>query len=337
MFNSIHLFHFIRPYWFLAIIPMAIMLWTLRKHLTAGDNWQKVIDKHLLPHLLLSNSKSRNYWPLYLISLIWFIAIFSMAGPTWSKKPQPVYRSQVAKLILLDLSPSMLAQDLKPSRIARARYKIMDILKGYPEGQTGMAVFSSEAYTVSPLTNDTRTIAAMVPVLSPKIMPAIGINMGTGLKKAEKLLQQANAKTGTIILITDSIPSAATFAEARKIHRAGYKISVLAVGTKAGAPIPNANGGFITQQGKTYIAKLNIKALEKLARVGGGRFSSFSNSDKDITYLMQPSLAEHSLAKAKKTDANTDLWKDQGRWFLLLLLPLMLLLFRRGWLEEVCR
>jgi len=335
------LFHFIRPYWLLALIPVLILLWFLYKNLNHGNNWRQAVDKHLLPHLLIKNhgvaSSWRNYWFLYVLALIWLIAIFALAGPSWSKRPQPVYRSQVAKVILLDLSQSMFAQDIKPNRLTRAKYKVLDILKEYPEGLTGMAVYSSEAYTVSPLTNDTKTIAAMVSVLSPNIMPARGSNIAAALKKAAQLLQQGNAKRGTIILMTDAKPSAEAYAEAEKVRAAGYEILVLGIGTQAGAPIPGVEGGFVTQQGKTYIAKLDNGALEKLARIGAGHYHIFTDNNSDINYILAPTLRSRALTQAKKTDANTNLWNDEGRWFILLLLPFLLLMFRRGWLEDVCR
>jgi len=170
-------FHFLRPYWFLMLIPLAIMLWSLLWYLKKGDSWQQVIDPKLLKHLLNQSSSAKNFKPLMILGLIWFTTVFALAGPAWEKHQQPVFRNNNAKVILLDLSQSMLAEDIQPDRLTRAKYKILDLLRDYPEGQTGMAVFSGEAYTVSPLTNDTHTIALMVSDLSPDIMPVSGSNI----------------------------------------------------------------------------------------------------------------------------------------------------------------
>lgn len=331
-------FHFIRPYWLLALIPLALLMWMLRKQLKSGGSWKPVIDKHLLPYLLINVNKTRSCSPFILLGLMWIIAIFSLAGPTWSRLPQQVYRNESAKVILLDLSQSMLAQDVQPNRLSRAKYKILDILHKYPEGQTGMAVFSTESYTVSPLTSDSNTLANMVPVLSPRIMPTLAVirsNLAVGLQKAQQLLQQDNAKRGTILLITDSKPTAHDDQVARRIRKQGDTLSILAVGTAAGAPIPNANGGFFNNNGKTIISKIDVAGLKKLAASGGGRFSLFSNNDSDIQYLLAPMLQNESLAKAKRTKATTALWQDEGRWPILLILVLLLMLFRRGWPTEI--
>lgn len=330
-------FHFIRPWWFLAVIPLLILIFLLRRALVSGSSWQKVIDPHLLPHLLTKQDNIASFWPSLLAVFVGFLAVFSIAGPTWLRLPQPVYRAKAAKIILLDLSPSMLAEDISPNRLTRAKYKIDDILNQYREGQTGMAVFSNESYTVSPLTNDTKTIAAMVPVLSPTIMPVLGSTIAVGLKQGEKLLQQGGANRGTILLITDGNPTKQDNEVAKEIHHKGYTISVLGMGTKMGAPIPDTRDGFFNIQGKTVIAKLDIAGLEKLAESGGGRFSLFSNNNSDIKTLLDGSMNHQRLTKADETKATTGLWKDEGHWFVLFLLPFVLILFRRGWLEELCK
>lgn len=307
-------FHFIRPYWLLAIIPLVLIIFFLQRHTKKGGNWQQIIDAQLLNYLLLPASSIKNYWFLIILSLIWLLSIFALAGPAWEKRPQPLYRDQSAKIILLDLSEAMDTTDIQPNRITRAKYKVLDILKKYPAGQTGMAVFTAEAYTVSPLTNDTNTIALMVPDISANIMPVRGSNISNALLKAETLLQQNHAKTGTILLITASIADTAAIDIAAQIHAAGYTLSVLGVGS-ANDPV----------------APLPIKTLELLAAAGGGRFSSFTNTNKDINYLLAPTIQNTGIQQEKLL-SSANLWIDEGRWFILLILPLVLIAFRRGWL-----
>jgi len=334
-------FHFIRSLWLFAIIPSFIFLFLLRRARGDGNSWKKVIEPHLLPYLLIKQENTYAFWPLLLAGVIGFLAIFSLAGPTWLRLLQPVYRVKEAKIILLDLSPSMLAQDISPNRLTRAKYKIDDILNQYREGQTGLAVFSNESYTVAPLTNDAKTIAAMVPVLSPTIMPVSGSSIAAGLQQAEKLLVQGGENRGSILLLTDSKPTEQDNKIAKKIHRDGYTLSVLGVGTRLGAPIPNGSDGFFNIQGKTVIAKLDIAGLKKLAESGGGRFSLFTNNNSDIKTLLESAMHDQhqhlTTLKNSKEKATTELWKDEGHWFVLLLLPFVLILFRRGWMEELCK
>ncbi len=306
-------FHFLRPYWFFAIIPISFIIYCLRHYVKKGNGWQQVIDPKLLNHLITQTQLRQNYWPLVLLSLIWLVSVLALAGPSWEKRNQPLYRNEAAKVILLDLSQSMLATDILPDRLTRAKYKVLDILNKYSEGQTGMVAFSSEAYTVSPLTNDTHTIALMLPDLSTNIMPVPGSNIGAALEKAESLLKQGNAKIGNIVLITDSPSNSIDLNIAAKIHADGYTISILGIGTTGDSAAP-----------------LNIPALEQLADLGGGRFSSFTNGDKDINYLLAPTLQNTAITEST-LENTTNLWIDQGRWLLLLIIPFVLVAFRRGW------
>ncbi len=330
--------HFIRPYWWLTLIPACILLWILFKYLKQTNTWYQVCDSHLLPKLLTQTDKSNRLWPILSLAIAWLIAVFALAGPSWQKQVQPLYRSQIARVIAVDLSSSMLATDLNPNRMTRARYKILDLLGRFQEGRTGMVAFTDEAYTVSPLTDDSKTIASMVPALKPDIMPIGGSNIGAALQKSVKLMQQANAQTGTIYLITDDTPSSRDNSIAKKIAELGYKVDVLGIGTIEGAPIPSPSGGFVSNpDGATYIAKLNIAALQKLATLGDGTYATFSNNNQDLNQLTNASTEATRLTNSKQEHAHTNLWRDEGHWFVLFILPWAILIFRRGWLEEICQ
>ncbi len=324
--------HFIRPLWFFALIPLSIFVFYCYKNYRQKSAWRQVIDPELLSHVLpekLAVHSNKFFW---YILLGWFITVFALAGPAFSQKPQPVYESTHAKVIVLDLSRSMLANDIPPDRLTRAKYKVLDILNNYAQGRTGLVVFAKEAYTVSPLTFDTHTIALMVPDLNPDIMPVQGHNIAAGLMKAEQLLIQGDAKTGNIILITDSNPSRQALSIARNISQKNYPISVLAVGTSANASIPMKDSS--TDFNKTAaLRKLDIVNLQTLAHNGGGKFSLFTNNDSDINGLLAHDFS-HSPVQALKTKLNTHRWNDSGRWFILLVLPFMLILFRKHYLER---
>jgi len=330
-------FHFLRPYWFFALIPLGLIVWRLSRQLYRAENWRAACDEHLLQHLITQNNIKQSFTPFLLVALAWLLTIIALAGPTWSRLPQPVYQSQNARIILLDLNQSMFAQDIKPNRLARTKYKLLDMLKQLDDGQTGLIAFTSEPYVVSPLTQDTRTIASMVPVLTPNIMPVQGSNISAALEKAADLFKQANIREGQIFLMTDSTPDQQDEQVATKLAREGYETSVLGIGTVQGAPIPKQQGGFVTSgNGQTSIAKLNVVALQSLAESGDGRYATFTNSNQDLSYILKPALVQH-LSNAKKTKAVADIWRDEGRWLILLILPLALLAFRRGWMREVAQ
>lgn len=325
-------FHFLRPYWFLALIPLALLLWISYHAYRNDSGWQNVCDERLLPHLLMIHRSASQGWWVGLLGLGWLIAILALAGPTWTKQTQPVYSMQKGQVIVLDLSRSMGAADLKPTRLVRARFKVADILARSQEGQTGLVVFAGDAFVVSPLTQDATTISALLSALDPSIMPVQGSRADRGLLKAAELLQQAGFERGEILLVADGINGEPALAKARELGSEGFRVSVLAVGTQAGAPIPLPERGFLKDpSGNIVIPRTNLEALESLSREGGGRFALLSHDNSDLERLLvEPT---HTLTEeVQGTDQETVVWREAGPWLVVGLLPLAALAFRRGWL-----
>jgi Ca-activated chloride channel family protein len=325
-------FHFLRPYWFLALIPLALLLWMSYHTYRNDSGWQKVCDQWLLPYLLMIHRSARQGWWVGLLGLGWLMAILALAGPTWSKQTQPVFSMQKGHMIVLDLSRSMGAADLKPTRLARARFKVADILARSQEGQTGLVVFAGDAFVVSPLTQDAATITALLPALDPTIMPVQGSRADLGLREAAALLQQAGFNQGDILLVADGINGESALTTVRELRNDGFRVSVLAVGTQGGAPIPLSEGGFLKDSsGNIVIPQTNLEAMESLSREGGGRYALLSNDSSDLDWLLAEPM--HSLAEeVQGTDQETVVWREVGPWLVVGLLPLAAFAFRRGWL-----
>src|SRR5690606_7644966 len=123
-------------------------------------------------------------WPLLGLLGLWTLAIVALAGPVWQKIPQPVERNTEALVICWDLSPSMLAEDVKPSRPLRSRLKLIDLLQARTDGQIALIAYSAEAYTVTPLTDHRETLINLLPALSPTTLPSIGSNPEMALTAA---------------------------------------------------------------------------------------------------------------------------------------------------------
>jgi Ca-activated chloride channel family protein len=258
-----------------------------------------------------------------------FIAVLSLAGPSWNRVELPVFRSEQAIVIALDLSRSMDAQDLTPSRLTRARLKILDILERRKSGQTALVVYSANAFTVTPLTTDVDTVAALVNSLGTDIMPSRGSYPVAAINKGLQLLQQAGVGYGEVLLITDGGTSPAAERAAADLYDAGYTLSVMGVGTPEGAPIPMAGGGFVTDRsGQIAVPKLEAKELRSLAAAGHGRYMVLSADDRDLDTLLSGVIDSSSASDASLA---TDQWQEEGPWLLLLLLPLAAFAFRRGW------
>ncbi|NOR71009.1 MAG: VWA domain-containing protein [Methylomarinum sp.] len=325
-------FHFIRPYWLLAFIPaITITVLLLRNKLNQG-NWSNVCDAELLPFVLQEKPVNRSHWVLSATALASLLTIIALAGPTWERSLSPVFRNDAALVIALDLSRSMDAGDIKPSRLSLARYKIADILKQRKDGQTALIVYAGDAFIVTPLTEDTETIASQISALTTGIMPSQGSNTALALEKAVELLKQAGLQKGEILLITDGADLDNTLDTVKSLK--GYHLSVLGVGTHEGAPIKASGGDFIKdQQGNIVVPKLNESDLSQLASVGGGVYRRISNDDGDIEALL--SALDSPVEKQESADNNLliDQWKEQGPWLLLAVLPLAALSFRKGLLS----
>lgn len=326
-------FHFLRPLWFLALPALLGLLWLLRHRRLRSRSWQEICDPALLPHLLLGRSHRRANWPLWLMPAGVLLGVTALAGPTWRQLPQPLLRQQSALVICLDLSRSMLAADLKPSRLVRARLKIQDILRQRLEGQTALVAFSGDAFAITPLTDDHRTIEALLGTLEPDLMPVQGSAPQRALALGAELLQQAGLKKGTLLLVTDEDRPALAEAAVRELAFRGITLQVLGVGTPEGAPIPMPEGGFFKDgAGNLVLPPLDEPGLKQLAEAGGGAYRRLSVDDGDFQALLAD-LESRRLDRAESAQNRLgDRWEEAG---VFLLLPLTLLAacgFRRGWL-----
>ena len=332
-------FHFLRPWWLIMIIPaVALLVLWIKRGSASRSNWEKYCDAHLLEQLLVKSSAKDSLSLPLIVFCGWLLAILALSGPTWSKYSTPLYQKNLARVIALDVSPYMNANDVPPSRLQRAKYKVLDVLKAINEGQTGMVVFSAAPFVVSPLTADSNTIANMVPVLDSSIVPVSGSNIGAALEKSAQLLAQGGFNSGQILLITASPPTAADNKIAAKLAQEGYVTEVLAIGTANGGPIANANGGFVSDdKGNVVLAKLASNKLEQLATSGAGTLVNFTSDDGDVaTLLNQLEHRQQSLQPSLSRESKS-LWKDQGYWFIWALIILIAVIARKGWWEKLCR
>ncbi len=326
-------FHFLRPGWFLVLPLLLGLLWLLWRRRLQSRSWQDVCDPELLPHLLLGRSRRRAHWPLWLLLTGLLAAVVALAGPTWQKLPQPLFRQQSALVILFDLSRSMTAGDLKPSRLVRARLKIKDILRQRREGQTALVAFAGDAFVVTPLTDDQSTIGALLGSLDPEMMPVQGSEPGRALQLGAELLQRSGLKQGTLLLVTDEDRPQRVEDVASKFRQQGLQLAVLGVGTPEGAPIPLPEGGFFKDtDGNLVLPRLDEAGLEQLARAGGGNYRRLSVDDSDFHALLAD-LESHRLDRTE-ADSNRlgDRWQEAGAWLLWPLALLAAVGFRRGWL-----
>ena len=320
-------FHFARP-WALILIPVLLIqvVWYLKFRHTANP-WRGRMRADLQAKLLQAPKEESNYIPWIVLSII--LLIFALAGPSWSQQSRPVFSKQDALVIVLDMSLSMLAEDIKPNRAQRSKLKLMDLLEQRKEGLTGLVVYAGDAYTVTPLTSDTATIRNLLPALEPALMPKLGSAAEAGIGQAQQLMRQAGIQKGRILLVTDGLDEAALKGIRKQLNK-DVQLSILAVGTAEGAPIPLGDQSFVKDnKGSVIISQLDMTPLHNLQEQTSARLSHMQLDNSDLDYL----LAEVAINPAlKEPEAQVPLWVEQGHWFLLPVLPLAALAFRRGWL-----
>jgi Ca-activated chloride channel family protein len=294
---------------------------------------------HLIRHLLVGKQLKSNGLPFIGIALGWIIGSLALAGPAWERLPQPAHNVYDGRVIVFDLSLSMDSSDVKPTRLSRARYKLSDLIMQGSDLQQGLVIFAGDAFVVTPLTDDTDTLINLTPSLSTSTVPVQGSRSDLGLELAASLISNAGLSEGEIILIADGV-SAETEDAAARVSSQGYRVSVMAVGTSAGAPVQLDNGELLKDaRGNIVIPGVDHDALRSVALAGGGRFVEISADNSDIEELTRPGidtleveLNQSIFEETGNEKFKSDQWKDNGPWLVLPLLLILALSFRRGWI-----
>ncbi len=351
--SLINNFHFLRPLWLLAFLGLFLLLFVLKKIRYYQSPWQHFLPPHLAGALLensastikknateIASSTQSRYWlkPLIIGSCI----IIALAGPAWQKLPQPVYQLERGSVLIMDMSYSMYATDVKPNRLTRARYKATDLLTKINEGDVGLIAYAGDAFIISPLTQDINNIELLLPSLSPDIMPINGANALAALTLADKTLKNAGHISGDIYWFTDDIENDEMSDIYNWANSNSHKVNILGVGSELGAPIKLSSGELLKDnRGAIVIPKLPESRLSAITKRSRGVYHTMTNDDSDIKALtahLTAALNENLNLDVSKPAQDTehkqvlqgDQYKEQGPWLLLIILPLVLSYFRRG-------
>jgi Ca-activated chloride channel family protein len=296
-------FHFLRPLWLLAFVPVALVVWGIRRRQDASRPWHGIVDEHLLPYLLSGRTERARFGPLELLALGWCIAIVALAGPTWRRERAPFAEDTAALAIVVKVTPSMRTEDVQPDRLTRSIEKIRDLLQRRPGAKTALIAYAGSAHVVMPPTTDDDIINTFAAALDPKVMPEDGDVAGDALRLADQSL--ADAGSGSILWITDSVApeQAQTLAGWRKMSETPVRLLA-----------PLLDGA-------------ELSALRAGARPTDAELLQLSPDDTDVRELAR--AAKFSTAA---TGERSDRWRESGYWLTPLLAVLGLPFFRRGWM-----
>ncbi len=318
--------HFLRP-WVLVLLPLVALCWLLLRRLPSTDAWQQLLAPHLYRQLLAQQPTARKQ--PWLLPLMLLLGILAGAGPSWQKLPQPAFQLKRATVLVLDMSMSMRATDIKPNRVTQARFKALDFAREQLEGEMALLAFAGDAYVISPLTPDHNNISLLLPDLKPEIMPVQGSDFASALKMADQLLQQAGYVKGDIVFFTDGFDSQQFMQIRDQLNGFAHRVSVLAFGSSDGAPVQLENGELLKDaRGSIVLPKVPLTQLKEISNLTGGVFASSTFDDSDVQKLL--ALPELKLNHAaEQTQMQGDQWQDAGIYLCYLLLALGLWYLRK--------
>ncbi|WLQ15056.1 VWA domain-containing protein [Hahella aquimaris] len=330
MMEFLSQFHFLRPALLLLAPALLALLFLMRRRRNGQNSWHTLLPPEFLAALSETPPQTVKRSSFWLWPLILVLSVIALAGPTWSKQETPVTLKQEALVVTLDLSLSMLATDLTPNRLTRARQKVYDLLDARKEGQTALVAFSGSGHVVAPLTEDSNTLRAMLPALDPFIMPEMGSNAAAGIETALNVIKQAGAANARILLITDGVEEMDVQPIKDQLSKAGVSISILGVGTDDGGPIPIPNRGFIKQGDQVVVAKPDFSLMRQIADRPGDRFTKMTLDNADLRRLL-PSANTTSFKDANEDNTlQGEQWHDAGYLLLLIVIPLLLWQYRQA-------
>ncbi|QJE98834.1 VWA domain-containing protein [Luteolibacter luteus] len=299
-------FHFLRPWWLLALLPALLLAWGIRQRTDGALPWRGIVAEHLVPYLVTKGGQLTTRWPLRLLLAGWISAILVLAGPAWKREPSLFADDVAALAVVVKVSPSMQTEDLPPNRMARSVQKVHDLLSRRGAAKSALIAYAGSAHVVMPATSDAGIIDIFAAPLEPGIMPQEGDSAAEALKLADTVL--AGAGGGSILWITDGIApeQAAELAKWRKSSHTPVKLL---------APLGESP---------------ELKALRDAADTMEAQVVMLSADDSDIAVLER--AAKFSAPAPGNEDAR---WKESG-YALLPLLALMLLpFFRKGWMPTI--
>ena len=323
-------FSFLSPGWLLLLPLIWGLLWAFTRFKKNQSMWRKFCTPHLLAHMVTDYPNNKDTrWQVGLLALILTLAALGLAGPSWREQSNPLLESAAARILALDLSRSMLVEDVKPNRFELAIASARKLISADFSGETGLVVYAGAAFVVSPLSRDANTLLAFLDALNPQTMPLDGSRTDLAINTSADLLSASITGSGQILLVASDVGDIDSAIEAAANARElGNRVSLLAIGTEAGGPLKNANGEIMRDaSAQVILVKTEFAQMHRIAEAGGGVFAGLNTDKVSKTFANESGYVLQSLESiddSLKTPAN------DGIWLVLVMLPLALLLFRKN-------
>ncbi|MBV4518633.1 tetratricopeptide repeat protein [Pseudomonas sp. SWRI74] len=323
--------YWFRPWWLLLLPLLAWLLWQLWHRQKRAGRWQMILPPAFHAVLLSGGNGRDSKLPWIALGVAWLLTLFALVGPSWSRVEQLSQKPADPLVVILELTPEMLATDVQPNRLEQARRKLFDLLQYRSDAQTAIVVYAGSAHTLVPLSDDLSTSRNLLDALKPSLMPEPGHRADLAVEKGLALLDQAALGDGRILLIGSSLTDTERQGIRRALSGKSTQWLMIGIGTAEGAPITQEDGSFLKdEQGAILVPHLDEPGLKAFAADLDGRYRHARLSDSDLRALGLLDGPRHL-----RNDGQTlllDTWADQGYWLLLPLLLLAACAGRRGWL-----
>lgn len=323
--------YWFRPWWLLLLPLLGWLLWQLWHRQKRAGRWQMILPPAFHAALLSGGNGRESKLPWIALGVAWLLTVFALLGPSWERVEQLSQKPADPLVVLLELTPEMLATDVQPNRLEQARRKLFDLLQNRSDAQTAIVVYAGSAHTLVPLSDDLATSRNLLDALKPSLMPEAGHRADLAVVKALTLLQQAALGDGRILLIGSSLTEQERLEIRRALSGKSTQFLMLGIGTAEGAPITQDDGSFLKdEQGAILVPRLDDAGLKAFASDLDGHYRHARLDDADLREL---GLLDGP--RNLRNDGQTlrlDTWADQGYWLLLPLLLLAACAGRRGWL-----
>lgn len=320
-----------RPFWLLLLPVLSLLLWQLWHREKRSGRWQALLPAAFQGALLTSSGGRNSRLPWLVLGLVWLLALLALLGPSWQRIEQPSPKPADPLVVLLELSPEMLASDASPNRLAQAKRKLLDLLEARQDAQTAIVVYAGSAHTLVPLSDDLATSRNLLDALSPGIMPEPGKRADLAVARALQLLEPGAQGNGRLLLLTSSLAEDERQAINQALGRRGERLHILGIGSIQGAPIIQEDGSFLKDaQGAILLPRLDSIGLKRFAAELGGQYQDASLDERDLRSLGLLNAPRQIRRDGELTRLQA--WADQSHWLLLPLLLLAACAARRGWL-----
>lgn len=323
--------HLMRPYWLLALPGLAWLLWRLWHRQRRIGRWQRLLPPHFHAALLTRGKLRNSRLPWLILGSAWLLTCLALLGPSWQKAEQPGMSRLDPLVILLDLTPTMLASDVSPTRLEAAKRKVVDLLQVRQDAQTAIVVYAGSAHTLVPLSNDVATARNLLDALEPDLMPEPGHRADLAVAQGIELLERGANGRGRLLLIGSSLAEQERAGIEEQLEDSPLRLMILGIGTEQGAPIAREDGSFIKdERGAILIPRLDSPGIRRFASSIGGRYQQSRLDDEDLRGLGL--LDSQGNLSAREDSVQLSAWLDQGHWLLVPVLLLAACAGRRGWL-----